>query len=71
MENDYSQKLQNILNNYEIEGNFSDNAHIEIYLEENLVTSTKKGEEFSNLMMSAIDKLEVAQGLSRGNFYLT
>ena len=62
----YSQKLQEILDNYEIEGNLPDDAHIEIYIDDYLVGNTKEGEQSNNVNFSAIDKLEVAQGLSKG-----
>lgn len=62
----HSQKLQSILDNYEIEGNLPDDAHIEIYIDDCLAVNTKKGEECNEFNIGAIAKLEVAQGLSKG-----
>lgn len=62
----HSQKLQEILDNYEIEGNLPDDAHIEIYIDDCLAVNTKRGEECNEFNIGAIAKLEVAQGLSKG-----
>ena len=61
----YSQKLQGILEKYEIEANLPDNAHIEVYMDDYLVANTKEGEQSNNVNFSVIDKLEIAQGLSK------
>lgn len=65
LEHHYSNKLQDILNNYEIESNLPDEGYIEVYWDGDLRASTKEDAE-NNLSFDAIAKLEVAQGLSKG-----